>query len=220
MNAKEPTFDELRNEVLGQLDSVKSEEVIPFVPEKDDVLQDNYTLNIFPSKDIAHRLNLFMDELRQIEPDHYFLEPEKLHITILGQIDIDTPLDKLINTVEATLKNKEISFRLLGVGSNKLVSSFTAYPQNFSLFELRQEIRKGLGLQADDYTKFLSAYEYVGWLNYLRYAYEPSEQLLSKLRDSKNIEFGLLQPESVKLLRNNSRTLRDGSFEVIKEFSA
>lgn len=213
-----PNFKELRKEILEQLDSITPEGVSRFDPEKDDLLPLNYTLNVFPPKNIFNRFNIFMDELRRIEPDHYYTEPKKLHITILGQIDIKTPIDKLSNIVRNVLKNRQLSFKLLGVGSNKLVSSFTAYPQGFSIFEVRQELRQGLDLQADDYTKFLSAYEHVGWLNYLRYSHKPSEKLLAKLRNSRDVEFGIFQPRSIQLLKNTSRTLKKGSFEVVKEF--
>lgn len=148
-------------------------------------------------------------------PDISTTPPKKLHITILGQIDAGIGFQVLTRTLKATLLNYRLKFKIIGVASNNSGASFIAYPEGFSIYALRQELREKLGVKTDDYTRYLSSYEYVGWINFLRYKAKPASRFLKYLNSKGNTHFGEVDRGKIVLMRNSSRLLRKGKYKVI-----
>lgn len=209
-------IEEIKREVAWQLACINQQTVTPFDLRKDDEIKENYTLNFFPDE-----LNLKMTEelgkLMSIQKDLFFLDGEKLHITLVGEIDVGIDSQKIIGLVDSWLSQNTVSFEMNGFASNKSTASILAYP-TFDLHGLRELVRTGLGIKGTDYTVHLSVYEYIGWINFVRYTNMPSEKFLNYLKSGKDTDFGILSTGKIKLLKNRSRLLRDGKFEVVHEF--
>lgn len=158
-----------------------------------------------------------LDKLMSIQKDLFFLDGEKLHITLVGEINVSTNTQKLIGLVNSWLSQNTVSFEMNGFASNKSTASILAYP-TFDLHGFREEVRTGMGIKGTDYTIHLSVYEYIGWINFVRYTNVPNDEFLKHLKMGRDIDFGTLNSGKIKLLKNKSRLLKDGKFEVVHEF--
>jgi len=212
----QPTVEEIKREVAWQLAGINQNTVTLFDNKKDDELFENYTINFFPDKVTAKMLEEF-SELSSIEKDLCYLDKEKWHITLVGEISTNVESREIVELVGSLLVKNKISFEINGFASNKSTASFLAYP-TFDLHQLREHIRTGLGAKGTDYTTHLSVYEYIGWINFVRYTTVPGEEFLRKLREGLDTDFGTLNSGRIRLLKNRSRLLRDGKYEVVHEF--
>lgn len=206
-----------KNEVYQQLCDVKPDNVVPF-DSNQDRLEVSLSLNIFLEDKIISNIEGFICELKDIEPNHFYYEGDKLHITLLGKIPPWINTNENIEKIENLLNKYSFKFQLLGVGSSKLVSSISAYPLNFDLFKFRNELRELLGVQGDDYSIHLNTYNYIGWINYMRYTHKPSQKFLETLKSKTDKDFGILEPKIIKLIKTESKTLKKNKTEVIHEF--
>ena len=211
-----PTIEEIKREVAWQLAGINQNTVTLFDEKKDDELKENYTLNFFPDK-LSLKMVEELDKLVGIQKDLFYLDRDKLHITLVGEIDVVTDTQKLIGLVDSWLSQNTINFEINGFASNKSTASILAYP-TFDLHGFREQVRAGLGAKGTDYTIHLSVYEYIGWVNFVRYTNVPNEDFLKYLKKGKDIDFGILNTGKIKLLKNRSRLLRDGMFEIVHEF--
>jgi hypothetical protein len=209
-----PTIEEIKREVAWQLAGISPDTVKLFDRDKDDLLEENYTINFFPSEWPNVTVSQ-IDEIKKIDSELFFLERDKWHITFVGEIDTRADVEVIKKTMKEW-KHK-ISFELNGFASNKTTASFLAYP-NFDLHDFRQTIREGLGIGGTDYTVHLSIYEYIGWVNFVRYTSAPNVEFFDFLRKNKNLDLGNISEGKIKLLKNKSRTLRNGEYEVVAEF--
>lgn len=212
----QPTVEEIKREVAWQLAGVNQDTVVLFNEKKDDELKENYTLNFFPDE-LTPKMSEELGKLMSIQKDLFYLDREKLHITLVGEIDIKTDTQKLIGLVNSWLSQNTIGFEMNGFASNKSTASILAYP-TFDLHGLREQVRAGMGIKGTDYTIHLSVYEYIGWVNFVRYTNLPSDEFLTCLKKGKDIDFGVLGTGKLKLLKNRSRLLREGKYEIVHEF--
>lgn len=211
-----PTIEEIKREVGWQLAGINQNTVTLFDEKRDDELVENYTINYFPDKFTSKMLGEF-EILNNIQKELFYLDQKKWHITLVGEINSQTSSEKIVGLVDGWLSKNKVSFEMNGFASNKSTASFLAYP-NFNLHEFREGVRSGLGSKGTDYTKHLSVYEYIGWINFARYTSVPSEEFLKFLRKDKDADFGILKSGKIKLLKNRSRLLSDGKYEVVHEF--
>jgi hypothetical protein len=130
-----------------------------------------------------------------------------------------TNLENLIETVSSEIAKGNLFFKLWGIGSNKYCSSVSAYPVDFSLHKFRENIRKKIHAHGDDYSSILKSYEYVGWINYLRYLHKPSQELLDTLYDYKDTIFGDMEPSSIRLYQNKSKVLDASRAKLLHTFT-
>lgn len=191
--------------------AVNSDNVIIFNPNKDDSLPLNYTVNCFFEIHDLTAVAELIEKLKLIDNRQLFYEPEWLHITLLGEIDIKTDKNEIIEVVQSFLDENSIEFELLGVGSSRKVSSITAFPVDFRIENLRSQLRElGGGSHLD------GPYEQLCWINLMRFLQKPKPELLETLKKEINTNFGKIKPKSIQLLKNSSRTLKNK--QVIHEF--
>lgn len=82
---------------------VNSESVKLFDLSKDDWMEPNFTLNYFPEGDILNALYDVVEKYKKIDPDNYYYRKDGLHITILGDIDIDVNSEQIVDFVKQYL---------------------------------------------------------------------------------------------------------------------
>lgn len=211
-NEKSSAF---RKESLNQLKSLRPEQIRMFDNES---IKENYTIVLRPDSESLKHISSLIEELREVSPEQYYYPLKNLHLTVIGNIPIEVDEHKLTQAVENALSGYELGFNLLGLGSNQFCSSISAYPHDFSIHELRDKIRLVADVKGDDYSSILDSYEYVGWINYLRYLTYPSQMFLDRLYEYRNTEFGYLRPQIAQLFKNTSKVLDSKSAELIKEW--
>lgn len=191
--------------------SVNEGNVIIFDPRNDDRLEPNYTVNCFFSgKDLKRVVNL-ITKIKEIDHNQLFYKTPQLHITLLGQINLSSNEAEIITKVQEFLATNKIEFHLLGVGSNRKVSSVTAFPVDFDIAKLRATLRRiGGG------TTFDGDYENLGWINFMRFLHKPNKRLFPALRKEIYAELGTVRPNSIVLMKNSSRLLNGA--EVLHSF--
>lgn len=202
----------LKHEVEENLFKVDSENITTFDPHLDDSLIQNYTINcFFKEKDLTF-VNILIDTLRSVDPNQLFYTPSQLHVTLLGQIDLNSDKNQIIKTVQDFLDQNKIMFHLFGVGGGKKAAFVTAYPIGFSIDKFRLKLRKvGGGKVFDD------PYEKLAWINFMRYLVKPRGEFFDVLRGKTNTDFGIVKPSTIQLLKNSSRLL-NGS-ETVHNFA-
>lgn len=207
---------QFRQESLKQLSKLDPEEIIIF---GDPEIPGNYTLVAQPDEHTILRIKELYTQLQAIEPNHYYYPENILHLTLIGNLPLTLDLDKFRQNLPRILKSYNFSFKLCGLGSNIYSSSLSAYPANFFIHELREELRNLAGSHGDDYTSIIKSYEYVGWISYLRYLQKPSPEFLNKLYSYKDTLFGEMNPKIIKLYKTTSNVLSVGKAELIHNFN-
>lgn len=206
---------EFRTASLAQLQALRPQDIEIFEHKP---VPPNYTVIARPDEETKRTIEKIIRELQQLEPNQFYYPLDQLHLTLIGNIPLSTNLDRLIETVQTELPKITLSFQLKGLGSNALCLSTSAYPQGFSLHTFRENIRHAVGAHGDDYSSFLASYEYVGWINFLRYYRAPSQLFLDRLYTYRDTVFGELKPSSVQIYRNMSQTIDPDNSQLLHEF--
>ena len=200
----------MQNGLLKAFYNQSNKQLMELTPEKvkrfkNEIIEDNYTIVIRPNDIFINTIQEYINRLTEIEPNQYYYGVDYLHITILGGIHQDCDVKTIITSVNKTLQKQKLEFQMRGIGSNEYCSSIHALPVNFSLYEVRQELRSSIKQKGDSYSKYLKFYEYIGWMNYLRYTQKPSTNLLNIIKTNKNKDFGKLNASSIEVYKVNSK---------------
>jgi len=105
----QPTIEEIKREVAWQLAAINQDTVNLFDTIKNDELKENYTLNFFPDP-FTPKIVEELGKLINIQSDLSYLDREKLHITLVGEIDVGTDAQKLIGLVDSWLSQNTVNF--------------------------------------------------------------------------------------------------------------
>ena len=197
-------FTEFRQQSYRQLHDLKPQDIIPYTAAR---VEQNYTILARPNEENIKNITSFTKDLQTIDSNQYYYRPDQLHITILGGLSMKLPKDEFVARTRPIITRYHIKFQLVGLGSNGNCSSALAYPDGFSLHNLREELREALHEKGTPYDIHLSRYEYMGWMNYMRYLQPPKEELLKTLRDNEERLFGPLPSPEVQLYKATSKIL-------------
>lgn len=195
---------DFRAQSLKQLKSLTPSKIEIFDNEP---IPQNYTIIFRSDEKTSQIVKQLQTQLQFISKKQYFYPSKQLHLTLLGNIDINIHKQKIIEALGKNLKSlTNINFILYGLGGNQHCSSISAYP-TFNIALLRNMLRNEIRSKGDDYSSHLTKYEEVGWINYLRYLESPNQEILKFLIDKQNTFFGLFKPNSVELCANTSKVL-------------
>lgn len=203
-----------RKEVIEQLNKLSPTDVVMF---DNTSISPCYTLVVKPRQIIRKRIEKLLNDLKNIEPDHYYYPLKRLHITLIGNLDIKLNKTNLVDTLAKVLRKYNLKFYAYGTGSNYLSSSVICYPK-FEIHQMRDELRQNLNIKGEDYTIHRSMYEHMGWINILRFTSTPSKEFLEKIRSYKNKEFGVIKAKSLQLYKTSSKVLNPAHSKLLAEF--
>jgi hypothetical protein len=214
----EPSLNTIRTEVFNQFERLLTTDVVPYDILKDDKIEQNFTLLLFPSENDLNLIYNEIENFKDVDRNQLYLPKNKLHITLIGEMSKEIETSKIIEVFKSIIPRYRIAFNIYGVATNKNTGSFIVYP-TFPLHEMREEFRKNLNLKGTDYTIHLSVYEYIGWINFIRYLKKPEEKLFELMKGRRNIDYGEIKDFKLLLLMNSSRTLADGKYEIIEDLT-
>lgn len=159
-----------------------------------------------------------VEKLKEIDPRQYFYSANQLHMTLLGALPVEAKVAEIQKEVEKVMAHNRVKFHLFGVGSNEQAVSLCAYPVGFDLEAMRRNLRRGLGMSGQDYTVYLSAYEKMGWINFMRYLKEPLPKLIDYIRgELVDFDGGEVEPVKVVVMATRSKTLERDKVRLLWE---
>lgn len=174
---------------------------------KDD-MEENYTINIMLDKpEWKKPYEKLIHEFEKVEGGLFIYPYERLHMTILGRININLGQEKVLEVVKRVMVGKRYVFEVGCLANNNLGVSIISEPK-FDIEKIRNEIRFGLGSSGDDYTKYSKIYERMAWLNFVKFKELPKEKFFEKLWEMRNYSFGQFEAKEVVIYRNSSRTMK------------
>lgn len=170
------------------------------------------------NQQLIDSIALLQAECKLLAPTLFYYPPEQLHLTILGNVPLNTDISIVEEIIRNAWRKKRFEFRFWGAGMGKFSTSISAYPINFSLHGLRSDLRNELGIQGTDFTVHLPEYEYVGWTNISRNVDSvPNDDYRSLVLSKCEEEFGTFLPVSVEILENESWVLDPKKITILKE---
>jgi len=208
-------INKFRVESLKQLKSLRADEIVLL---DETPIQENVTIIIKPSEECKKTILKLISGLKVADDTQFYYPVDRFHLTILGNIPISVDIKSHVNSIYDVLKKQKMKFKLFGIGSNQFTSSVSAYPLDFSIHALRDEIRQIINNQADNYSRILEYYEYVGWINYMRYLKHPDQEFLDKLFSYKDFDFGEMIVSKVQIFKTTSKLIDPSQSILISEF--
>lgn len=196
-------FEQFSRQSSTQLDEFKATDVVSY----DFAIEPTHITIVgrLDSKSTG-MLKMFQEKLEAEDPNQFYYPISLYHLTILGRIPEEYDQTRLAAVLQSVL-TVPMQFELLGAATNQYSCSVSAYPQNFSIFSLRQAIRSQLSIHGDDYTTHLSSYEYMGWVNLSRYCHPPKAAYIQMLKNNRHTNFGPLSISTVEVYRHQKRIL-------------
>ncbi len=185
----------------------------------DDQIDDNYTLNFALNKpEWSREYEKLVHEFEKSDLGLFVYPFERLHMTLLGRIDINIKTEELVEVVKANMVGKNFLFKIGYLACNEQGVSIVSEPE-FDLGALRNKIRKDLGIKGDDYTKYLSIYERMAWMNFIRFKEMPGEKFFETLWTMRNYQFGEFEAKNIDVYRNSSRTVNPEKCRLVSRIT-
>lgn len=179
---------------------------------------EQYTIVTRPTLEVTMTIQQAITALKNIESDHFYYPNENLHLTILGGIPTTTSIENpsVLQKLQALFANYAMLFKLQGM---RPTSPIIAYPERFSLHDMREEIRKIIGSKGDEYAAMNPYYEHIAWINVVRFLHEPSPEFIQTLLSYNDYLFGNFEATSIELYKTASRVLDSRYSKPIKTFT-
>jgi hypothetical protein len=182
-----------------------------FSPESvkiwEDEMEENYTINfMLEKKEWRKPYEKLIYEFEKVESGLYIYPFDRLHMTVLGRISVEVDADRICEVLEQTMKGKRFAFNVGYLANNNQGVSIISEPE-FDLMGLRNDLRDGIGVSGDDYTKYSNIYERLAWFNFMRFRSKPGYKFFEKLWEMRNYWFGEYEAKDISILKNRSRTL-------------
>jgi hypothetical protein len=147
--------------------------------------------------------------------DSLFLVPlNKLHLTIIGGFSCRTDVSQLKTSLSKSIQKPVLSFNIASISSNDVSVSPFALPIGFSLKDARNRIRKELGENGTDYTKYVKEYENISWVNILRYTEIPTPEVKGIFQKYLGKTWGRVDLKELNICRINNKIV--GKDDIIE----
>ena len=184
-------------------------------PTTEDFENDNrisLTSAVFPDSDLQQKINeKIIIPLKQIDPNLFFYQPDRLHCTIKNIRVINYPPDFSQETIEkakqvlAKVIPKHHSFKIHFQGLFDLPVSLALRGYcGEELGELVKELISELEKAGiPDNKKYASSEVFFGNITLCRYPQKPNQEFFEKNKQLKSVEIGDLEVNTIKLFTSN-----------------
>ncbi|MBP6994093.1 hypothetical protein KBB12_02530 [Candidatus Woesebacteria bacterium] len=211
-----PVFQNFKKASNKQLLELKPSDIELFARDE---IPENYTLVASPTEEVLQAIHRVAEKCPNYVRGQYWYPDSEVHLTMIGNMSVSTNVERMVGAVRSAIQRIIPEFRMLGVASNMHAVSLSCYPQNFSLYEFRQRVRSFISNPSDDYTVHLQEYEYMGWVNCMRYLRRPTDAELAEFRLLMPDDFGIFKPTKLHLYKNKSKVLKSEKRALIAEFA-
>ncbi|MDO5970227.1 mutarotase [Flavivirga aquimarina] len=207
----ESHYKKLYNESISKISSENYEIDNLIDSNKDNRL--GITLLIRPPTEIKNRIQKFIKDIKEIEPNQYFYPNSDIHITVMSIIscyegfDISTiDLEKYIElTKKCLIEKKDLNISFRGITASTSGIMIQGFMDNNELNEIRDRLRKefknsNLEQSLDKRYSIQTAHSTI-----VRFRKELSQKrkLLEFLDENINYEFGTFKVNEFELVYND-----------------
>lgn len=191
----------IKKETIANIKNYSTKDVDIFNEDKD-VFEPSYSINFFPTGNVKRKLIDTVACFKTRYPHHSYMNPDKLHVTVIGRIPITIPIDKIVKFVEKNL-TPDLRFKVEGVDLSEFSVAFLSFAQNVEISKIRAKFRNEI---SDKIKKYQGKYESIGWINFLRFGEKPTQEFYNFVLKNLEVNFGVAKGD-IKILKNSSKTL-------------
>lgn len=196
--------------------------------QKDYVNDDRICLTsvTFIPDDISNKIiSNVIDNLKKIEPYHYFYPPESMHITIKNIRTINNPLsftEADINKANRLFSKTIPKFPFFEFN----IEDVLIFPTSISVMAYSDETLNKLTLALDkglkeigvpDNKKYLSDSVFWGNITVCRFTQKPGNRFVNEVKKMKNLKIGKFKVEKINLITCNA-VCYSGTRKIIGEY--
>ncbi len=152
--------------------------------------------------EIVAQLQPILDDLRKIDPSLLLNPVDLLHLTVF-HCSVTYKPELIMQTVKEVMAGKELSFTLHGLTAMNTAFAVCAFPDNDSLFTLRQALfgATNLGSPPNGYRGHMA------WATLGRYSEMPKPEVLTYLNSYGKKVFGEIVVDELVLYKSKSKDL-------------
>lgn len=211
MNAQDQRrFLEVEKQLLG----FKPEDA---TPTTDFTIAPEYTLIARLPEHMNEQISALSRALQKRFPEHYYYTPPQYHLTL---VPIPTTLtsEAAVALAQPVLAEERMNIHVYGYGVNRFQASAVLYPKGNAVVTLRRKLREAFGIPEQAYTLHRSVWEELLWVNFMRFRIQPSQALLTVLKDHARDEIGRFTLDRYELYRISTKTLDPASSRRLHTF--
>ncbi|KAF2517033.1 2'-5' RNA ligase family protein [Flavobacterium foetidum] len=171
------------------------------------------TLLLRPNEKIKSATQLFLNELRQIEPNQYYYPNSDIHSTVMSIISCYNgfTLDKIniedyITVIQESLINLDkIKIRFQGITASSSAIMLQGFPSDESLHRLRNKLRynfKKTNLEQSIDSRYAILTAHATVMRFQEKLQNPSK-LIETVEKFRNFDFGEFTAENLELVFND-----------------
>ncbi|TDW48907.1 hypothetical protein EV144_103427 [Flavobacterium sp. 270] len=185
------------------------------------------TLLIRPSEQIKANIQLFLEELREVEPAQYYYPDSDIHITVMSIISCYdgfnlnqiSPNDYIQTICRSLIDLNKIKIDFKGITASPSAIMIQGFPTDESLDKLRNKVRenfKNSDLQQSIDSRYTIATAHSTVMRFQEKLQNPEKlmQVVSKFRD---YDFGEFTVENLELVYNDWYQRKENT-KVLGEF--
>lgn len=200
------TPEQYKEKLYNNMCAITAQDIVLYSEKTLIMDNEKYVIAVYPNKDVLTRLKTIQTSLLTIDASLLSVPQNQLHITIFS-FETSSYEDSMVTKLINSIKSRKLSFMLGGLFYNTHSFFVPCIPLNFSLRELRKELRSLFKITGTDYSKYNRLYEEIGWFNIARCSKNPSELLLNMVKEQSKLDLGELQYEQISMLRTTSKVL-------------
>lgn len=201
--------EKILKETIKHIRECSRKDVISFNSPKES-METHFTINFFPDRNVVEKMNKIIEAFKQKYPELEYMDINNLHITIVGLIPLNIPVNNLKDFIAKNIKDG-LRFKIKGMDTSNRSVSFLAFSQNTSLKIIREKFENEV---TKDINKYTGRYKEIGWINFARFKTKPPMEFYDDLIKNISTEIGVTKGK-IKILKNSSNMLTDA--EVIFE---
>jgi len=191
---------------------------------KDDYLLDDQILNpadtrrgitliIRPSQEVKENIQLFLNEIKTIEPNQYYYPNSDIHITVLSIISCEPDFN--LNSIhipdyikvikESLLKIEDLEINFQGITASPSAIMIQGFTNLNILDSIRTKLRSNFHnsrLQQSIDQRYSIATAHTTVMRFQN-KFKNKELLLEKIEKYRNFNFGTFKPNSIELVYND-----------------
>lgn len=171
------------------------------------------TLLIRPNEEVKARINIFLDELKKVEPDQYFYPDSDIHITVMSIISCSkdftlnqiSPNEYIELICRSLVDVEKIKIQFKGVTASPSALMIQGFPTDETLNNLRNRLREnfknsGLKQSMDSRYEIFAAHATV--MRFQEKLHNPKKiiEIAEKFRD---FDFGEFEVKNIELVYND-----------------
>ncbi|UUF14139.1 MULTISPECIES: 2'-5' RNA ligase family protein [Flavobacterium] len=185
------------------------------------------TLLLRPSEKIKSNIQLFLEELKAVEPNQYYYPDSDIHITVMSIISCyeDFNLNKInvedyIKIIEKSLENLgEIKIEFRGVTASNSAIMIQGFPSDETLNNLRNKLRENFRnstLQQSIDSRYLIATAHSTVMRFTEKLQNP-EKLIEVVEQFRDYNFGEFTADKLELVFNDWYQRKENTI-LLKDF--